>query len=239
MNTVNTGNTVVAFNSHCPQVTGCFPGKQPFNGLSVNNYKVLVAANALKKSLFRLRHDVFCEELSWVKEQRDCLEMDDYDDLSEHIAVADASNTVIATLRFTGPQHPWMLEDCFPFTSEEDITGLRRQGFAEVSRMAVKEDIRNLSIADGLSVFDFLLGGALLYADSCAIEKVVVVTTKTIYCHLKRHRWVIQPIGKLVSMPDGCTIGAFSIDITGTLQASRLLDKIARAQRESSISCVA
>ncbi len=94
--------------------------------------------------IFKLRHDVYCIECAFLKQEDyfDGMEFDDYDDCSMHFAAYTMDESLIGTVRLVQPRYaqsfPFELH-CTPFP---DFQMPPRELCGEVSRLAVKRSHR-------------------------------------------------------------------------------------------------
>ncbi|MDD5298286.1 MAG: PEP-CTERM/exosortase system-associated acyltransferase [Rhodocyclaceae bacterium] len=117
-------------------------------GGSFSRYFQIVPAwsDALKEEAYRIRHQVYCEELGWESVRSDLRETDEFDMHSLHLLIrAVASDAYIGCIRLirTDPNAP---DDLLPFEKTCagvldrtvcDPSRLPREHIAEVSRLAV------------------------------------------------------------------------------------------------------
>lgn len=139
-------------------------------GASFKEYFEIVPAftNELKNEAYRIRHQVYCEELKFEQVQSEGLESDEYDHHSLHLLIRSLrTNEFIGCTRIIHPQlenphYPLPFEKTCSTVLERSIIDpkkLPRRSIAEVSRLAVitnyrrRKDERNSSI--GLSDEDF------------------------------------------------------------------------------------
>ncbi len=119
------------------------------------NYFKMVQADSeeLKKEVYRIRYDVYCEELGWEDRSLypDGMEYDDYDKNSQHCLLQyQRDNSYIGCVRLvlanpdieTAPIP--LAEHCSNILDPEilDIYSLDRSKFGEISRLAVKKEFR-------------------------------------------------------------------------------------------------
>jgi len=106
---------------------------------------------ALRHQAFKIRHNVYCEELAWEPLRKDSLETDSYDDYSYHVVLQHlASKNFAGSVRIIIPS-PHKNNDVTPFESYclssinddlFDIDDYAKGTFGEVSRIAVPTSFR-------------------------------------------------------------------------------------------------
>ncbi|MDX3774343.1 PEP-CTERM/exosortase system-associated acyltransferase, partial [Chromatiaceae bacterium AAb-1] len=102
-----------------------------------------------KTEIFRLRHQVYCEELCFEPLKEDCLESDQFDLRSVHCAIRHQGSSQLAgTLRIITSQHADELlpiEQHFSDSIQNSLlapAAFPRQHICEISRLAVPEIFR-------------------------------------------------------------------------------------------------
>lgn len=104
----------------------------------------------LKRKVYNIRHQVYCEELKWEPERENRLETDKYDSISTHLLLNHLPTGGYAgTARLVIPRN---LDDAFmPFESYcldkvdpelIDYPSISRMKTSEISRLAVPPDFR-------------------------------------------------------------------------------------------------
>lgn len=110
-------------------------------------FKVCVADTpALREEAFKIRHDVYCEELGWEGLKANGFETDEYDNYSYHVVLKhNASGTYAGSVRIVIPPaaHPQLhtpFEDHCLSSLKPDLVSMDKYpkgSFGEVSRIAV------------------------------------------------------------------------------------------------------
>ena len=120
-----------------------------------HDYFQLVPADTeeLRKEVYRIRYDVYCEELGWedASAHTDGMESDNYDQWSRHCLLlhkpsssfAGCVRLVRATPDTDHPSIP-LEEHCREALDPEllDIRSLPRNSFGEISRLAIRAEFR-------------------------------------------------------------------------------------------------
>ena len=122
---------------------------ETFNlGEAYKQYFEIVPAysNTLKDEVYRIRHQVYCDELAFEAQRPDKREHDDYDAQSLHLLIRCIQTgefigcTRIVRTRPLEPHHPLPFEKTCAATLDRSIVDpakLPRDAIAEVSRLAV------------------------------------------------------------------------------------------------------
>lgn len=117
-------------------------------GKAFEQYFEIVPAfsDALKDDVYRIRHQVYCEELAYEPQRPDRRESDEYDAHSLHVLIRSVKTgqfvgcTRIIRARPQDPYHPLPFEKICTATLDRSIVDpvkLPRDTIAEVSRLAV------------------------------------------------------------------------------------------------------
>lgn len=197
-------------------------------GKAYKQYFEIVPAysEALKDEVFRIRHQVYCEELAFEPQRPDRREIDEYDAQSLHLLIRSIQTeefigcTRLVRMRPSDPYHPLPFEKTCANTIDRSIIDpaqLPRESIAEVSRLAVvarfrrrKEDKKNIPIS--LTDADFgtpeqprfpyipigLYLGTVELARLNGIETLFVLTEERLASHFKKLGVNIQKIGGAV-----------------------------------------
>lgn len=109
-------------------------------------------SDSLKDAVYRIRHQVYCEELAFEPQRPDRREYDDYDAQSLHLLIRSVHTgdfigcTRLVRVRPTDPFYPLPFEKACGTTLDRSIADpaqLPRNSIAEVSRLAVIGQYRN------------------------------------------------------------------------------------------------
>ena len=179
----------------------------------------LIARSAEHKlSAYRLRHQVYCDELAWQAPHISGLEMDRHDQLADLVCVISSCGDVIATIRLLSDHDDWLVDECFADTLTESTDVLKQQACIEASRLAIDPQWRNISVNEtGASVLDLLLITLINHAwEEQQKRKVLITTTPVMGVTLKRRGVAIEQHGPIVTMEDNCKIATFICDLEVT-----------------------
>lgn len=198
-------------------------------GSGFSEYFELVPAldNQSRDEVFRVRHQVYCQDLAWEAPSADGREQDEFDGQSVHCLLRRRStNEAVGCIRLvmTRPEDP---KAPLPFErschdaidrSVIDPATLHRASVGEVSRLAVLRSFRRrkgeADTALPLSGVDFderpesdlrfpfipvgLFLGAAAMAFRLGIEHVFVLTEPRLATHFARIGFDIRPIGRTI-----------------------------------------
>ncbi|RPH22366.1 MAG: PEP-CTERM/exosortase system-associated acyltransferase [Alteromonadaceae bacterium TMED7] len=110
---------------------------------------VVANSNALKNEVFKIRHGVYCEELSFEPVKESGLELDDFDAFSVHCLIKHCRSSAFAgTVRIVRPTeaHQKLPIEKYCLNSITDNTlnpsNFDRRDVCEVSRLAVPKQFR-------------------------------------------------------------------------------------------------
>ncbi|MBD5802901.1 Autoinducer synthetase [Azoarcus sp. Aa7] len=182
--------------------------------------------DALRDDVYRVRHEVYCEDLGFEPVRLDRLESDEYDVHSEHCLLRTSSEPIklvgCTRLVLTNPlerSRPLPFEHTCAATLDRSIVDparLPRETIAEVSRLAVRADYRRRRGESRTSPLirdeDFgtssqprfpyipigLYLGALALAERHGIETVFMLTEPRLATHLARLGVDVRQIGGAV-----------------------------------------
>lgn len=167
----------------------------------------------LKKCVFRMRHQVYCEDLQYESVRPDGLEIDEYDSSATHVLLRyTLTHEFIGCARLVrtrpdNPAYPLPFEQICAATLDRrivDPAGLPRHTIAEVSRLAViskyrrrRGELKNVApISDddfgvpGHPRFPYILVslyfGIVAVAQLQAIEKLFLLSEPRLATHFSR-----------------------------------------------------
>nr|AEQ20551.1 PEP-CTERM/exosortase system-associated acyltransferase [uncultured bacterium CSLC3] len=214
----------VAKRSH--RVSDLFPEILKLRSTFKQYFEIVPAlSDALKDEVFRIRHQVYCEDLAFEPRRLDKRESDEFDVQSLHLLIRSVRThqfigcTRIIRVRPDDPQQLLPFERSCAETIDRSIVDparLTRSSIAEVSRLAVISPYRRrkgesktaLSMSDSDFVmivhprFPFipvaLYLGTVELARLHGIETLFVLTEPRLASHFKRLGVEIQTIGATV-----------------------------------------
>lgn len=104
---------------------------------------------ALEEEAFRIRHNVYCEELGFEALQPDGMERDEFDEQSKFALIkhkpTDTYTSCVRIVKSSSPEELLPIEKYCKFSiqhDEYDPSLFKREEICEISRLAVKSDFR-------------------------------------------------------------------------------------------------
>jgi N-acyl amino acid synthase of PEP-CTERM/exosortase system len=197
----------------------------PLNpGVQFSRYFELILAESpqLQDEVFRIRHQVYCEELSYERVTPDGRELDEYDRHSKHLLLRTVNTGVrvgctrLVLQRPEQPSFPLPFERACTATIDRrliDPAALPRDSIAEVSRLAVVREFRRRKgeerTKDGAAVIDYgtpkqprfpyiqlgLFLGAVALARQLGIKTIFFLTEPRLSRHFEKLGFPVQQIG--------------------------------------------
>lgn len=155
---------------------------------------------------YRLRHEIFAEELKWVPTAPDGLEVDDYDDLAVHLGVFDKEEQLLAYMRVIVPGQPFMMENEFQHLVGPNHKIRRGPDTAEISRLCVAPIARNDTVSGNFGMHStsiLILKGLYCWSMLHGVNYIYAETEEKVYRLFKLKGFPWKAIGKPVIMPDG------------------------------------
>ena len=171
------------------------------------------------RAIFRLRAQVFCEELKWVGPMP--LETDEYDNCASYIAI-NKTKHLMGTLRILDHTENWMLEKQFRGLAPDDLVAAKTQDSCEVTRLAVSKACRNIKFEKNASIADALYQGLFVYCISNNIRYVYMVVSTTILRVLRMSGLPCEPISKPQQMEDGVIAVSAKLDWNKFIEVNSL-----------------
>ncbi len=163
------------------------------------------------RQVHALRADVFCRELGWVGAPEDKAEWDEFDATSIHVAVLDKSSDVVAAVRLTGCDAPWMLDTVFSALAPPGLV-VKDADAVEASRLLVSQRSRDPRFGNRVRTCDLVYKGAYAYCRTNGIRYVYMVTSDVVLRHLQRTGLPCEPLAPPRRMPDGVRALVVKVD---------------------------
>lgn len=163
------------------------------------------------EAAFRLRHDVFVDELKWVPASPDGMEKDSYDSFAHPIGIFDEKNGLIGYVRLISAPNPFMIEKEFACLLPKDKPFKKLSNMAESTRICVKKEHRTITVNSSLTL------GHLLYKaiyQWCVREDArffATIVEKRYYRFLKQI-FPFEPAGDFLPLGDGVLSGIVFMD---------------------------
>ena len=162
------------------------------------------------EAAFRLRHDVYCDELKWVPPSPDGMEKDRYDSFSEYIGVYDGLLELIGQLRLTASPNPFMIEKEFACLMPEGRRVKKGPDVSEVTRLCVKKEKRSGRLKP--TIPQLLYKGMYQWSLDNGTRYLMMVVEHICYRHLRSSGLVVEAVGDFIAMPDGVKAAVCIID---------------------------
>ena len=157
-----------------------------------------------KEEAYRLRHQVFAEELKWVPCNQNGMEIDDYDSNCVLVGLF-ASDKLIACLRILLPFQKFMLEKEF-----KEILGgqeiKKTQETIEVTRFCVAKEVRKSQVITEYGNFPVIMALEKAFYNWCrfnGMDDVYMVVSKNFFRLLNLLGMPCKALAPAVKMPDG------------------------------------
>lgn len=168
--------------------------------------RIKTLENSIEKTkAYRLRHEAFATELGWVQSQVSGLEMDRYDDeRMVPLGVFNGTNDLVAYLRITLPNFPFMMEHEKMATINEPLE--KSNETIEISRVCTDVTARSALLDTGYGKFNVsmvLYKGLYQWCQINHIHKMYMVVESKLYRLLKMSGFPCRPVGDITIMPDG------------------------------------
>jgi N-acyl amino acid synthase of PEP-CTERM/exosortase system len=184
---------------------------------------VLAESPQLQDDVFRIRHQVYCEDLGYESVTADGRERDEYDRHSKHLLLRTAGGGVpvgctrLILPRPEQPSSPLPFERACAATIDRrliDPAALPRDSIAEVSRLAVVREFRRRKgeelSKDGAAAIDYgtptqprfphiqlgLYLGAIALAHRLGIKIIFFLTEPRLAAHFEKLGFPVQQIGE-------------------------------------------
>lgn len=91
---------------------------------------------------YRLRKEIYCNQLQWVPDNQEEIEVDDYDSHSILLGALDGNEDVIGTVRIIPAQHSMMIEKEFISLIAPSHRIKKKANTVEISRMCICQSMR-------------------------------------------------------------------------------------------------
>lgn len=159
----------------------------------------------------RLRHKVFREELKWVPERADGLDLDEFDDYAYGIGIYSETNELIGHVRLIEAPAPFMIEHDFSRLLPNDGSFKKTRGMAESTRICIDKDYRTEK-HNSMTLAHLLYKAMYHWSKRNDIKKLITIVEKRYYVLLKRSSFPFVPVGEFGMMGEGVLSGIISLD---------------------------
>ncbi len=161
---------------------------------------------------YKLRHDVFCDELKWVPPVPDRREADDYDKgfFSHYIGVFDGRYNILGHARLIPAPHPFMVEKEFLNLMPASARVRKDTDNAEVTRLCVKKEDRSSRLLTNVSYL--IYKGIYQWSLANNIRHLIMVVEQKYYRLLRLNSFPVKAINDFLTMPDGVKASVITLD---------------------------
>lgn len=159
---------------------------------------------------WKLRHEVFSEELGWVPRVSSRLEVDRYDDFSEMIGVFTDDMELLGSLRIIQPPHPFMIDKEFACMMPAGKNIRRTSDMAEITRLCVKKEFRSGKY--GPNITNILYKGLYHWNNLNNVRYSAMVVDNRCFRVLRLGCLPVEAFGDFVTMPDGVKAAVCMLD---------------------------
>ncbi len=160
---------------------------------------------------YRLRHEVFSEELKWVPVSPDGMEVDRYDSGPvSYIGVFDEWGTLQGYARLITSPNTFMIDREFACLLEDGMCVEKSPDMAEITRLCVRKRGRKGDLV--MRVSNFLYKGIYLWSTKMDIRHLVMVVDNRYYRLLRFTGFPVRTVGDFIEMPDSVRAAVIRLD---------------------------
>ncbi len=160
---------------------------------------------------FRLRHEVFAEELQWVPLSSDGREKDAYDAFAAPIGIFNDNGELIGHVRLICSPSPFMIEREFASLLPEPGLFAKSQGMVESTRICIRKGART-DAHQSLSLAHLLYKAMYSWSLLNDISRMVTIVEQRYFLLLKRSRFPFEPVGGFKPLGKGVMSGIIVLD---------------------------
>lgn len=164
---------------------------------------------------YRLRHEIFCEELKWVPVNHEKMEIDSYDENATSFGVFDSRDKLASYLRLLTSEGTFMIEEEFAEMVSSDYIIRHAKDTAEISRLCIAQESRRDLVSTDFgrhSTSVVILKGIYRWCKLHGIRYLYAVTEYKIYRLACAKGFPFKLIGEPKTMPDGVVAVAILLD---------------------------
>ncbi|MBI5328090.1 MAG: GNAT family N-acetyltransferase [Deltaproteobacteria bacterium] len=160
---------------------------------------------------FRLRHEVFVDELKWVPASPDGMEKDRYDAFADSLGVFDADNRLVGHVRLIPAPLPFMVEKEFACLLPKDKPFIKVSKMAECTRICVKKNYRAITIDSSLTLGHLLYKAVYQWGLMQDVKLLAAVVERGYYHYLKSF-FPFELLGNFSTIGDGVKAGVITVN---------------------------
>jgi len=168
-----------------------------------------------KIQAYHLRHRIFAQELGWVPQSENGLEIDDYDNNAVYFGVFDRQNRMLAFIRLITSEYRFMVEREFISLVRHDYVIRKETDTVEISRICVAPEARPKTVSCNFGVHRIsmsLYKGVYHWCLRHNARYLYAVVENKIHRLLRAMGFPCELIGEPVIMPDGAKAVAVIMD---------------------------
>jgi acyl homoserine lactone synthase len=169
-----------------------------------------------KLHAYRLRNNIFCNELGWALQSQNGLEIDEYDKHAISLGVLDERGELLAFLRIILAERAFMIEKEFLSLVDPRHAIRKESDTIELSRLCVAPKSRKDKVAGNFGMYYIsmlLFKGVYQWCLKNHTRHLYAVTEHKIYKLLCLRGFPCSLIGDPYVMPDGVIAVAFIVDL--------------------------
>lgn len=161
---------------------------------------------------FRLRHEVFSEELKWAPISGDGKEVDSYDNsFASYLGVFDArQGLLLGYARLINAPRPFMIDREFANLTSDEQRIEKSKDMAEITRLCVQKKGRKADYI--LRVSNLLYKGIYHWSLDMGVRHLVMVVDKRYYRLLRLTGFPVKLVGNFIDMPDSVQAAVIRLD---------------------------
>lgn len=163
------------------------------------------------EAAFRLRHEVFVDELKWVPTSPDGMERDAYDAFAHPIGVFDESTKLIGYVRLIPAPQPFMIEKEFSCLMPKDKPFRKLSNMAESTRICIQKEYRRSLLDSSLTIGHLLYKAIYQWCLGENLRFFVTIVEKRYHRFLK-YFFPFEPLGGFLPLGSGVMSGIVLLD---------------------------
>lgn len=184
-----------------------------------NDLKILTLSQPAEKYYaYKLRKEIFCDDLNWVNNRNRDIEVDDYDAYATLIGVLDATNKLLGTLRIIPAQCAMMIEKEFACLIKYTHQIIKTPRAVEISRLCIHKSIPH---DRQTRVSHALYKGAYNWCLKNTVQFLYVVVGYKMLRNLRLVGFPCQSIGPVLPLAGGYLSMAAMVDLNKLDKAAR------------------
>lgn len=163
------------------------------------------------EAAFRLRHEVFADELKWVPVSQDGMEKDGYDFFAHPIGIFDGENKLIGYVRLIPAPQPFMIEKEFACLLPPGKVFKKLSSMAESTRICIQKEYRTTLLDSSLTLGHLLYKAIYQWCLGEDLRFFVTIVEKRYHRFLK-YFFPFEPLGDFLPLGSGVMSGIVLLD---------------------------